>query len=1859
MNRLAAALLVLLASTSAFAQLDEHCTISILNRTAQVSSDGSWEVRGVPSNLGPVRARATCVRNGVTTIGSSELFTVPFGNATIEGVGMDMGAPVPVPTSLALSAAQTSLPGAGATTQLTAMASYASGSPQDVTAAGTGITYRSTNPNVASVDAGGLVTARASGNVIISATYEGTLALIRIMIAAVLDSDGDGIPDDWETQNGLNPFDSADAAKDLDNDGLTNLREYNLGTNPQARDTDGDGVSDGLEVTTGTDPLNPLSYNLAAVLSSISVAPNPLSIVLDTVVGANSRYVRVTGQMVDGNTLDLTAKSKGTNYQIANTAIATVGAADGQITGVNTGSTTLTVSNSGFSASVPVTVTRFTTSLRSVLTLPFGGTRIAVFGNTAYVAAGTNGLIVVDVTDRANPRVLTTLFTGSTVNAVAINPRTHSAYLAASGSLTVIDVSVPTSPVNRFSVLLGGTASDVAVSPVSDTAFVAAGTAGLKIVDEATRAVIGTATVPGTATRVAVGQNPNLAVVANNSTVLEVVDVTNLAQPVVKASVSTSTTAVRMWGQYAYVSNGSSTLWLVGLTDPAAATILEGSVSIGFANDIAVYGGMAFYTLNGTGIGFVDIGNYQAPALNSTFTTAGATQRTVAADGHYVYSVGGTNNTSLYIIQYVGTADTGSVAPSVSITSPQSGTSFFEGALVNLSVSSFDDVGVDSIDVYQDPLLWTSFKTSLQSIQYRIPLGVNSVTLHAVANDFGGFQGSSPSITLPVLRDTTPPAVQLTSPADGITVSVGQSVTVSATASDNAAIRTVDLLVNGNAVATLSKAPFTTIYTIPSGSSTLTFSARATDWIGLTTTSSSVTVNVQPDQPPAVSITKQNPVTGVFQGTELHLLINATDDIRVSKVEVLLNGSVAKTKTTAPYEFFVPLPLAALSATFSVRVTDSIGQTASTPTQTVTMTPTSAVGAVTVPGFANGLALSGNVVYVAAGASGLQVVDVTTPAAPAVIGGLALPGNAGSVAVAGHYAFVAAGTAGLQVVDVATPASPVAVTSRTTPGEAYTVMVEGQRLWVSGSLGVDVFDIRNPLQPRFLFRIDTAGPASSVAVSGNTAYVVSDRSGADSLAGNCASGLKCGRLGIYDLSDPGAASLRGSLTIPNGQKTHSSIAVSGTTVFTGGTDDLAPVDAADRSNPVLLATFEALDFTHFGWEGLRIRGNTLFVARADFSTRTTAIYDVIDPSFPSEIGQIDFSPFGGTFNGQGIEVGPELTYTVATQGSDTFFPRGTTGVSKLFIGRYTTVQDAAAVAPTISIAAPADGASVNAHELVPIRANATDDVAVASVQFLVDGQPVSTQPVPPYTYYYEVPAGGTQHVITATATDFGGNSTTAVPITINVSGDTTAPAVRITTPVAGESLPGSNVRIRVDATDNFSVASVSITVNGSVVATVNAPPYETDYAIPGGVTHIVVGATATDVASNTGTASEVAADVVLPTILGSVNLPGFPIDMAVSGKYAYVGAGTGGLVVVDLTNPAAPTVVNTVAGPRVHAVGTSGNYLFATDDTTPRQLIAYDISNPPSPQLAGTAPFYGSTIDVSNVFVYYSSALIDVRNLSSMVRSDFLINGNGFWLSAATDGKLVANIEKTTAFVAPDILDSYIINSNLKYQKTDSYQPGGSQMNAVKVAGGHVDVATSAGGIFGTIYGTRMGSFGSVTDGGAGCVARNGRFSMLGGNGFQVRLYDTDSPGVPRLAGGVDTSGLGALQTIAISATPNIIVGLLSQQAETAGAKLYVARYRTFTDTFGIAPAITLNFPDTPAVAGQLIALRAVASDDVGVASVTFTVNGSDVFTDLAAPYELLYRIPPGTTSITFGARAIDFGGSSTTVNNVTLTVSP
>jgi len=72
------------------------------------------------------------------------------------------------------------------------------------------------------------------------------------------DSDDDGVPDGFEVAQGYDPNGGSEGELDLDGDGLSNAREFELGTDADDTDSDDDGLSDSAEVeVAGTDPLDP------------------------------------------------------------------------------------------------------------------------------------------------------------------------------------------------------------------------------------------------------------------------------------------------------------------------------------------------------------------------------------------------------------------------------------------------------------------------------------------------------------------------------------------------------------------------------------------------------------------------------------------------------------------------------------------------------------------------------------------------------------------------------------------------------------------------------------------------------------------------------------------------------------------------------------------------------------------------------------------------------------------------------------------------------------------------------------------------------------------------------------------------------------------------------------------------------------------------------------------------------------------------------------------------------------------------------------------------------------------------------------------------------------------------------------------------------------------------------------------------------------------------------------------------------------------------------------------------------------------------------------------------------------------
>jgi hypothetical protein len=156
-------------------------------------------------------------------------------------------------------------------------------------------------------------------------------------------------------------------------------------------------------------------------------------------------------------------------------------------------------------------------------------------------------------------------------------------------------------------------------------------------------------------------------------------------------------------------------------------------------------------------------------------------------------------------------------------------------------------------------------------------------------------------IRLSTQAGPAPPAVAITSPTHGLTIT-GTNVALAAAASDSdGTVTRVVYYANGSAIATVTSAPWSAAWSnVAPGTYRLT--AVATDSSNLSTTSAPVDITVQAvPVPPTVAITSPTQGTTVT-GTSVALAATASDsDGTVTRVVYYANGITVATVTSAPW----------------------------------------------------------------------------------------------------------------------------------------------------------------------------------------------------------------------------------------------------------------------------------------------------------------------------------------------------------------------------------------------------------------------------------------------------------------------------------------------------------------------------------------------------------------------------------------------------------------------------------------------------------------------------------------------------------------------------------------------------------------------------------------------------------------------------------------------------------------------------------------------------------------------------------------------------------------------------------------------
>lgn len=249
-----------------------------------------------------------------------------------------------------------------------------------------------------------------------------------------------------------------------------------------------------------------------------------------------------------------------------------------------------------------------------------------------------------------------------------------------------------------------------------------------------------------------------------------------------------------------------------------------------------------------------------------------------------------------------------------------------------------------------------------------------------------------------------------------------------------------------------------------------------------------------------------------------------------------------------------------------------------------------------VGGQALGMALQGNLAWLALGKDGLQAVDRTKPDATALLGRLPLDGKAWDVAITGNRAVVAAGEAGLVIVDITDPANPQPLGALDTPGEARAVAVSGNAACVADNYeGVQVVDLSDPSSLRELSRFSTPGYPLDVAWHGSHALVACRDAG----------------LQVLDLADPSQPKRVGSYLVPGAVQ---AVTVVGDRAFIAdGLEGFQVLDVSDPAKP------KRLGLAPGKTQARSIAVAVRFAYVADV-TRGIRVYDIGDPTHPREVG---------------------------------------------------------------------------------------------------------------------------------------------------------------------------------------------------------------------------------------------------------------------------------------------------------------------------------------------------------------------------------------------------------------------------------------------------------------------------------------------------------------------------------------------------------------------------------------------------------------------------------------------------------------
>ena len=401
------------------------------------------------------------------------------------------------------------------------------------------------------------------------------------------------------------------------------------------------------------------------------------------------------------------------------------------------------------------------------------------------------------------------------------------------------------------------------------------------------------------------------------------------------------------------------------------------------------------------------------------------------------------------------------------------------------------------------------------------------------------------------------------------------------------------------------------------------------------------------------------------------------------------------------------------------------------------------VATLALPGFANAIDVQGNIAAVAAGDSGLVLVDISNKEEPIILANYQTYGTAISVKISGDRIYLSDTQNGLSILDISNPNTPE-LYGEYNPGDIVRdIEVNDEFVFLAcQDAGLRILDVVKPDKPTEFSTLEGLGQVGSISVSDDLAVVATDNAAR-----------------IIDVS-----SLRSPVWVTSiASNNIRDVLLDGTRLFISRSS--SGYLLYDLENPVSPQVLNS-SVDYFPNQAINSQSPYYFSSDQRFQNSILMLSkENVDSTTLIDISDVDSS--GRT--SRAVSVDSHYIYQIRDASISARY--GKSGNALLVIAQFQQNTDGNQIQPTIELTKPTnfDVFVMDVPKLVAV--SASDDLTVASVEFWLDGVQKVVDTVSPYQAFLTSNSSEATSILKVIANDAGGNSS-EVEVELAVEQDT-------------------------------------------------------------------------------------------------------------------------------------------------------------------------------------------------------------------------------------------------------------------------------------------------------------------------------------------------------------------------------------------------------------------------------------------------------------------------------------------------------